>query len=179
MLRIQSLLGLPVLLQSGKKAGEVKDVWFDEFWSMAGIVLDTRVWQRKTFKCIRWRDIDACGEDALIIRDRQAIVKMDKSQMLRSFHGGVVRLKDMPVYTVHGQELGRISDVYFKESEGTPLIGYELTDGFLSDVLEGRRRLLLPEGPEQITLGEDAILVPASYERVLTREHARNAESDR
>jgi uncharacterized protein YrrD len=142
-------------------------------------VLDTRVWPRKAFKGIRWQDIASCGEDALMIRDVQAIAKMDKSVLLRSFIGGVVRLKDMPVYTVNGQQLGRISDVYFKESEGTPLIGYELTDGFLSDVLEGRRRLLLPEGPEQITLGEDAILVPASYERVLERDHTRYAESDR
>jgi uncharacterized protein YrrD len=178
-LQIQSILGLPVLLSNGTAAGKVKDVWFDEFWSMAGVVLDTRVWAKKFVKGIRSQDVMTWGDDALMIRSRQSIRLMDKSELLRAFLGGVVRLKDMPVYTVNGHELGRVADVYFKESEGTPLIGYELTDGFLADVLEGRRRLLLPEGPEKITLGEDAILVPASYERVLDRDHARNAESDR
>ncbi|WP_276356377.1 PRC-barrel domain-containing protein [Cohnella caldifontis] len=179
MLQVQSLLGLPVLLDSGRRAGRVKDVWFDEYWSLSGVVLDQRTWNRKTFKGILWRDIAACGEDALVIPSRNAVADMDRSLLMRGFLGGTVRLKDMPVYTVNGQELGRITDVYFKPSEGTPLVGCELTDGFLSDVLEGRRRLLLPDGPGQLTLGEDAILVPASYERVLTKDHTLNAESDR
>ncbi|WP_123039736.1 PRC-barrel domain-containing protein [Cohnella candidum] len=179
MLQAQSMIGLPVLTSNGAKAGKVKDVWLDEFWSMAGIVLDSRVRLRKAFRGIRWPDIETCGEDALILKEGRSVTKMDKSLLLRSFLGGVVRLKDMPVITVTGRQLGRISDVYFKESVGTPLIGCELTDGFLTDVLEGRRRLLLPDGPEQITLGKDAVLVPASYERVFTRDQTRNAESDR
>jgi uncharacterized protein YrrD len=179
VLQIQSIIGLPVLLPGGKRVGLVKDAWFDEFWSMAGIVLDNRVWFRKAVMAVRWQDITTCGEDALLIRDRQAVVTMDKSRVLRSFLCGVVRLKDMPVYTLSGQHLGRVADVYFKESQGTPLVGYELTDGFLADVLEGRRRLLMPEGPDHVTMGEDAIFVPASYERVLERDHTRNAESDR
>jgi uncharacterized protein YrrD len=178
-LRIQSILGLPLLMDNGKKAGQVKDVWLDEFWNMAGVVLDTRVWFRKAVRAVRWTDVTVSGEDALLIRDGQSVVAMNKSSVLRSFICGVVRLKDMPVYTASGQCLGRVSDVYFKESTGTPLIGFELTDGFFADVLEGRRRLLLPDGPEQIILGDDAILVPATFERVLERDHSRNAESDR
>lgn len=167
------------MLPNGKKTGCVKDVWFDDCWNLAGIVLDVRAWRRKAFIGVRWPDVLSCGEDALIIRDRQAVATMDRKALLRAFADGIVSLKDMPVYTASGQQLGRVSDVYFKAPEGTPLIGYELTDGFLADVLEGRRRLLLPDGPGHVTLGEDAILVPASYDRVLTRDHTRNAESDR
>jgi len=165
------MIGLPVLLQDGTKAGEVKDVWLDEFWNLTGVVLTARVWSRKYRKAIHWHDVLACGEDALLIRGGQSVMKIDKSRMLRTYEGGVIRLKDMPVYTYSGLQLGRITDVYFKASEGTPLIGFELTDGFLSDVLEGRRRLVLPEGPEPVTMGEHAILVPDSYERVLTRDN--------
>jgi uncharacterized protein YrrD len=179
MLQIQKLLGLPVLTMKGTKAGTVKDFWFDEFWSVSGIVLDKRSWGRKAYKAVRWKDIAVCGEDALIIRDKKAVVTIDKSQFLRGFLGGAVRLKDIPVYTVEGQELGRVSDVYFKETEGTPVIGCELTDGFLTDVLEGRRRLLMPDGLGQVTMGENAILVPASYERVLAKDHFFDSESDR
>jgi uncharacterized protein YrrD len=179
MLQVHTVLGLPVLTENGRKAGNVKDVWFDEHWSLAGIVLDNRTWNRKTFKGVRWRDISVVGEDALIIPGREVVSAMDKSLLLRGFVGGTVRLKDMPVYTVSGLALGRITDVYFQPAEGTPLVGCELTDGFLSDVIEGRRRLLLPDGPGQLTLGGDAIMVPASYERVLMKDHTLNAESDR
>jgi len=165
------LLGLPVLQQDGTKAGEVNDVWLDEFWNLTGVVLAARTWSRKSRKAIHWHEVVACGEDALLIRGRQSVVKVDKSRLLRAFQYGVVRLKDMPVYTVSGLQLGRITDVYFKASEGTTLVGLELTDGFLSDMLEGRRRLLLPEGPGSITMGENAILVPDSYERVLARDN--------
>ncbi|RIE03229.1 photosystem reaction center subunit H [Cohnella faecalis] len=158
---------------SGRSSGKVKDVWFDEFWRLSGVVLDTRVWLSKAVKAIKWDNIVSCGEDALLIRDSGAVETIDRNQLLRTFNGGVVRLKEMPVYTVAGIELGKVADVYFKDSEGTPLVGYELTDGFLADVFEGRRRLYLPDGPENVILGEDAILVPASCERVLERDHTR------
>ena len=44
----------------------------------------------------------------------------------------------------NGRELGWVEDVYFREELGT-LVGYELSDGFLADVLE-------PQGAEA---GED------------------------
>lgn len=165
------MIGLPVLTEDGAKAGEIKDVWLDEFWNLTGVVLGARVWSRKYRKAIHWHDVVTCGEDALLIRSGQCVRNVDKSRMLRAFEGGVIRLKDMPVYTKSGLQLGRIADVYFKAAEGTPLIGFELTDGFLSDVMEGRRRLVLPEGAEPVTMGEHAILVPDTYERVLTRDN--------
>ncbi|MFC4600086.1 PRC-barrel domain-containing protein [Cohnella hongkongensis] len=180
MFQVERILDLPVLLESGKSVGKVKDLWFDEFWRLTGIVLD-RYSQtglfRKLSKIVYWKDIVHLGEDALLIRNGAAVASIRGQELLRTFHTGVVRLKDMPVYTVDGQYLGKVSDVYFRPSEGTPIIGYELTDGFLADVLEGRRKLFLPDAPDKMTLGDDAILVPASYERILTREPY--AESDR
>jgi uncharacterized protein YrrD len=178
MIQVQQILGLPVLLENGKCAGKVKDIWFDEFWKLVGVILDNNVWFgfRKASKIVYWEDVVHCGEDALLIRNSTVIATKDNKQLLRTFHSGVVRLRDMPVYTNEGIHLGEVSDVYFKPTEGTQIIGYELTDGFLADVFEGRRKIFLPETPENVTLGEDAILVPASYERVLERPYV---ESDR
>ncbi|WP_256760084.1 PRC-barrel domain-containing protein [Cohnella sp. WQ 127256] len=175
MIQVQRILGLPVLFENGKCLGKVKDVWFDEFWKLVGVVLDKHARSgliRKLPKIVYWDNIVHCGEDALLIRNSSIIATKDNKQLLRTFHTGVVKLKDMPVYTIEGQYLGKVSDVYLKQSEGTQIVGYELTDGFLTDVFEGRRKLFLPESPENITLGEDAILVPASYERILTRDHS-------
>jgi uncharacterized protein YrrD len=165
----QQVIGLPLLRKNGKAAGRVLDVWFDEFWRFCGVVLRERLpWPQRDVRVVRRERIASWGEDALMLEDGEAVERLDKRQLLRTFHTGVVRLKDMPVYTVDGQELGRVSDVYFRPNEGKPWIGYELTDGFLADVYEGRRRLLLPEDAE-VVIGEDAILVPASCERMLER----------
>ena len=40
MIQVQRVLGLPVLLESGKCIGKVRDLWFDEFWQLVGVVLD-------------------------------------------------------------------------------------------------------------------------------------------
>ncbi len=167
MIQIQQVLGLPVLLPSGKRVGKVKDISFDEFWSLSGIVLDTRVWLRKAYKVVDWEDVVSCGPDAVLIAGDANISVVDKRRLIRTFDTGVTRLRDMPVYTKEGQHLGDITDVYFKQSEGKQIIGYELTDGFLADVMEGRRRLFLPEQSDNVAVGENAIIVPASYERVL------------
>lgn len=169
MIQVQRILGLPVLLQNGKSAGKVKDIWCDDRWRLAGIILDSNAWLRfrKASKVVNWEDIVHCGEDTLLIRNSTVITTRINKDLLRTFYTGAVRIKDMPVYTDKGQHLGEVADVYFKQSVGTQIIGFELTDGFLADVFEGRRQLFLPESPENVTFGEDAIVVPASYEKVL------------
>jgi len=171
------MIGLPVYIINGKQIGRVQDVVLNEFWQISCIALDTKVWFRNAVRVVNWTDVQTRGEDAFFVRDRSAVATIHRKHLLRTFHTGRIRLRELPVYTVDGQELGRVSDVYFGKSEDIQIIGYELTDGFLADVFEGRRRLILPDGPEGVTLGEDAILVPASCERVLEREPY--AESDR
>jgi uncharacterized protein YrrD len=170
MIQLQHLIGLPVLRENGKKAGKACDLWFDENWTLVGVVMESRGWFGRNFKVVYWENIVACGHDALLIRNDALIESVNRKKLLRTFHTGVTRLKDMPVYTREGQHLGEVADVYFQASAGTQIIGYELTDGFLVDLFEGRRRLILPEFSENVTLGEDALLVPASCERALTRD---------
>lgn len=174
---LQQSIGLPVLLPDGKRVGRVLDIGFDEFWEAEFVVLDGGIGFRRKVRIVKWGDIVTSGEDALVIKDKGAICSMPRKSLLRTFHTGLIRMRELPVYTLEGQELGRISDVYFRKTAGTQIAGYELTDGFLADVFEGRRRLYLPDGPKDLTLGEDAILVPASYERIMDRD--LNAESDR
>ena len=40
--------------------------------------------------------------------------------------------------TKEGERLGILEDVYFMEEVGT-IVGYELSDGFFSDIMEGKR----------------------------------------
>jgi uncharacterized protein YrrD len=48
-----------------------------------------------------------------------------------------------------------LEDVYFQEEVGT-IIGYELSDGFFSDLVEGRRMI---KKPNKLFIGKDALVV--------------------
>nr|WP_253944867.1 hypothetical protein [Paenibacillus sp. NEAU-GSW1] len=68
-----------------------------------------------------------------------------------------------------------MSDVYFYPFQGTQIIGYELTDGFISDLMEGRKWLRAPDDSDAVLLGEDAIIVPAVSETELEPVAASNS----
>ncbi|UVI28069.1 PRC-barrel domain-containing protein [Paenibacillus spongiae] len=165
MIKLQHLIGLPVLeVDAGKQVGHVKDAWFDEHWQLGGIVLDAGRRFLSSMKTVLWNDVLICGEDAILIMNEASVRKAEPAEIQRSFHTGPVRLKDLPVITIDGEQLGRVSDVYFNEIQGTQIVGYELTDGFIADVMEGRKWLPVPTDPDTVMLGENAIIVPAGSE---------------
>ncbi|MGO4370177.1 PRC-barrel domain-containing protein [Paenibacillus sp. 2TAB19] len=175
MIKLQRLIGLPVIvIHSGKLVGTVKDAYFDEHWQLQGLVLESPRWLALSLKIVRWTDVLTCGEDAVIIGSEGAVVRLKPKELLRSFYTGIVKLKDLPVVTVQGNQLGRISDVYFYPFQGTQIVGYELTDGFVSDLMEGRKWLKAPSDPDTVLLGEDAIIVPAVSEAELEPVAASN-----
>ncbi|MBD2844559.1 PRC-barrel domain-containing protein [Paenibacillus sp. IB182496] len=168
MLKLQSLIGLPMIDQaSGRRAGTIQDIWFDEHWQLAGMITRASRWGRRGMTVLRWRHVAACGEDAVLLHEQALEERLPEGEIVRCFHTGLVRLRNLPVMTLGGLQLGRVSDVYFHQDEGTPIVGYELTDGFISDLREGRRWLRIAAYPDQVTLGEDAILVPARAEQDL------------
>jgi len=176
MIKLQLLIGLPVIIiHSGKQVGTVKDAWFDEHWLVNGLVLDFAKWFSSSVKVVGWSNVLACGPDTVIISSEDVLQKLKPSEVLRAFYSGVSRLKDLPVTTVQGVQLGRVSDVYFYPNEGTQIVGYELTDGFVSDLMEGRKWLKAPSEPGAVLLGEDAIIVPAVSETELEPVAAANS----
>lgn len=64
-------------------------------------------------------------------------------------------MQGMPVITANGKQLGILEEVYFDEVQGK-IVGYELSDGFVNDVLDGRQVI---RHPDQLLFGEDAFVV--------------------
>ncbi|SFS59107.1 PRC-barrel domain-containing protein [Paenibacillus sp. BC26] len=169
MLRLQHLIGLPVIeMNAGKQVGHVKDAWFDEHWQLGGIILDAGRRFLTAMKSVIWNEVMVCGEDAVIIMNEASVRRTKQAEIQRSFHTGSIRLKDLPVITVDGEQLGRVSDVYFDEIQGTQIVGYELTDGFIADIMEGRKWLPAPRQADEVMLGENVIIVPAGSEAFLS-----------
>jgi uncharacterized protein YrrD len=151
------LIGLPILaVDSGKHLGKAKDMLIDENWKIKGIMLDTRHWFT-SIRYIEGADIIACGEDAITIPNERAIRNLDQNPSLIAFQSGNRKLKGLPVITVSGQKLGVLEDVYFESNLGKQIVGYELSEGFISDIKDGRKWLAVPD---QAIRGEDAIIVP-------------------
>ncbi|WP_219837922.1 PRC-barrel domain-containing protein [Paenibacillus sp. R14(2021)] len=169
MLRLQHVIGLPVIeMNAGKHVGHVKDAWFDEHWQLGGIILDAGRRFLTSMKSVLWSDVLVCGEDAVIIMNEASVKRSKQAEIQRSFHTGLIRLKDLPVVTADGEQLGRVSDVYFDEIQGTQIVGYELTDGFIADIMEGRKWLPAPLQADEVMLGKDVIIVPAGSEDTLS-----------
>ncbi len=165
MIRLQHVIGLPVFeMDAGKLVGHVQDAWFDEHWRLDGIILNAGRRFLTAMKAVLWSDVLICGDDAVLIMNEASIRKTKIAEVQRSFHTGTIRLKDLPIVTEHGEQLGRVSDVYFDDLQGTQIVGYELTDGFIADLMEGRKWLPAPQNSEDVMLGEDAIIVPAGCE---------------
>lgn len=171
MMKLQHVLGLPVIdSNTGRSAGSVLDIWLDEHWTLKGVLLKARRWWFKHYYIgVRWEHVTACGDDALLIGSKDEVVTLTAADVLRTYQTGLIRLREMPVITENGRQLGRITDVYFQEKKGTPIVGFELTDGFVSDLMEGRKWLKAPADLDECKLGEDAIVVPARCEQDLEK----------
>jgi len=175
MISLQRLIGLPVIvMDTGKQVGVVLDAWFDEHWQLQGLVLEYTKWFAIKVRTVPWSNVLSCGEDAVFIKKETQLMTSKRQLLQRGFSTGVVHLKDMPIVTVTGSQLGRVSDVYFHPFQDTQIVGYELTDGFVSDLMEGRKWLKAPKDMSQILLGQDVIIVPAVSESELEPVAASN-----
>ncbi|MBD0381750.1 PRC-barrel domain-containing protein [Paenibacillus sedimenti] len=158
MRKAHDLIGLPVLtVESGKQIGQVKDLLLDPTWNIRGIVLETKHWF-SSLRYIPWEDLIAAGEDAITIPNDSVIQELEQADGHQyALLEGSRKIKGLPIVTVGGQQLGMVEDVYLNLEWGTQIVGYELSEGFISDLKEGRRWLPMPESA---TKGEDAIIVP-------------------
>jgi uncharacterized protein YrrD len=164
-LKLQEMIGLPVYdIELGKKIGKVHDFIISENWTILGVELERKIVFSKTSKTVAWKDIIAYGEDAIMIRNAQAVqkVKSDKSQF--SYSLGKKKLCQLPVLTEEGLMLGQVSNVYLDQKKGNTIIGLEISDGFVSDIIEGRKWLPCTS---DMTIGDGSVLVPSKSEKYL------------
>src|SRR5689334_3804581 len=106
MIRLQHVIGLPVIeTDAGKLVGYVKDAWFDEHWRLDGIILDAGRRFLSAMKSVMWQDVLVCGEDAVLIMNKESVRKSKAAEIRRSFITGAIRLKDLPVVTIDGEQL--------------------------------------------------------------------------
>lgn len=156
MRKLQDVIGLPVLdIGSGKNIGVVKDLYFNQKGELKGLALEKEGFFKK-IHFLSFEDVGSIGDDAVTISSKDLLTPLHENDQYYSFQLGKNIYKELPVITTNGHELGHIKDVYFMEEVGK-IIGYEISDGFLSDITEGRRTIKVPQ---KLIIGEDAMIVP-------------------
>ncbi|PLR81879.1 MULTISPECIES: PRC-barrel domain-containing protein [Bacillus] len=153
-MRTFSLLkGLPVYeLKSGNKIGEVCDLSITANGRVLGLLLRKGALFRKSY-IIKVENVASFGWDGIIVDSVDVLEPVKNPPDYTIEHQQ--NLSGKMLITTEGEKLGLLQDVYFMEEVGT-IIGYELTDGFFSDITEGRRVVKTAEPP---AIGNDAIIV--------------------
>lgn len=157
-MRTFSLLkGQPVFeSRTGAQIGEVTDLCITNEGVVKGLLVKKGVFFKQTY-FLGIQDIASFGGDGVMIEEDVYLEK----------------LKTVPEYTLNhqhslngkmllsksGESLGLLRDVYFHEEMGT-IVGYEITDGFFSDITEGKQ-IIQSEKPPAI--GKDAIIVDVNH----------------
>lgn len=157
-MKLLELIGLPVFdIGTGKQISKVKDICMTSEWEITHLHLVSRV--PKQDMRVRWEDVTACGDDAVMIASGEAVQMIGAALLERAFLSGEAALKGLPVMTSEGSQLGWVADVYFQPNMGNQITGLEISDGLLADLLEGRRQI---EGMSRLKWGTDVIVVEES-----------------
>jgi uncharacterized protein YrrD len=153
--RAVDTLGAKVMIvKTGEIVGKVHDLLFDREGRLKGLLLEKKNWFAKV-PYLPVSQIISIGEDVVTI-DKEIKLNADSIEegWIHLVHGNQ-KMKGVPVITSRGKQLGILEDVYFQEEMGN-IIGYEISDGFFSDLMEGRRTI---EHPNKLFIGQDAFVV--------------------
>jgi uncharacterized protein YrrD len=159
-LRTYSLLkDMPVCDQDGIILGEVCDIGIAENGKVKNLLLKGKGFFSKLY-CLPIDQVETYGKNSIIIRKNNDLNKFKEAGNEHTMNHFQPIAKNYTISTC-GEQLGLLEDVYFLEEVGT-IIGYELTDGFFSDILEGKRVIHSVHPPK---FGKDAIIVTVNHLR--------------
>lgn len=159
----QEVIGLSIIhLGTGKKIGTVCDLLFDNSQRLRGVLLESNGWFKKR-KYIPADCITSIGKDAVIVDNPESVLPLDHlAEQWTGVFSGQKRLKGRSILLSNGYELGMIQNVYFLEEMGT-LIGYEISDGLLGDLRQGRKMV---KSDQPLIWGDDVLIAPADQVQV-------------
>jgi uncharacterized protein YrrD len=140
------------ILSSGKKIGDVCDLAISDKGKVTGLLVKKGVFLKQTY-FLAIEKVSSFGWDGVMIEDSEQLEKLKSAPeytfaQKRSLSGKMLLSKS-------GDSLGLLKDVYFQEEVGT-IVGYEVTDGFFTDLTEGKQVIETDLPP---AIGKDAIIV--------------------
>jgi uncharacterized protein YrrD len=158
--KYSEVIGLPVIcVENGKKIGIIKDVLFcTKYREVKAFQLERKGCNIRK-KVILLKDVLSLGKDALIVNDcncTATLNKVEKTDELK-YRG---KIKGLKVFSKAGDDLGIVNDIIFDYKNGL-IEGVEVSDGFLQDIVLGRKVVPLfgkvEVGSESILIDKEAL----------------------
>ena len=160
--RYGEVLNLPVICaDDGSKVGIVKDILFSiRDRQVKALLLEQKGLSTRR-RAILFDELLSIGGGAVIIGSSAGVADLDRASFKDIFgdegspigdEGGLIGTK---VYSKAGGEVGVIKDVMFDPGTGR-IEGFEISDGLLQDVVQGRKVLPLIG---KVELGKEFALV--------------------
>lgn len=148
-------------INTGEKIDTVKELIYDpEQNRVRGFLIDEGGWFSEA-KVILIDDVKSIGKDALMVDSTEAIKRAS------DVRGKVAFIAEEGHYLTHtrvitegGNELGKVTDIYF-DSETGNVIEFEVSQGVVEDVKGGKKRFRLED---IVTVGKEATIVRSFIE---------------
>lgn len=157
----KSLLGVAVVGQTdGVKLGNVRDLIFDhETDRVLALVLGEKdLFGLIDAQIVPWRELHTVGKDVLFAQSAASKMRLKDDEVTRNAvgTGRETILSGTQILTTEGKHLGTLADMFIDEKSGM-VLGYEVSGGFFSDTLRGKK--FLP-APPSLIVGQDAAIAP-------------------
>jgi uncharacterized protein YrrD len=163
MRRGRELLGLSVVGQEdGRRLGNVRDLFFDHDTDelLALVIAEKDLFGLIDAQIVPWREIVSIGGDVILARNSASIIKLRDDPRVREMAQRETVLSGTAVMSQSGEKIGTLADMFIDETTGR-VLGYEVSNGFLSDTLRGKKFVPAPPG---LAIGRDAAIAPPSAE---------------
>ena len=162
-----SVIGKDILsLEDGTHLESVRDLIVDAGGQRLVAIVVEESGLMSPARVIPIGEVTSFGKDAVVVRGPDSIVPTNEDETLRTIVEQKEKILGKQVYTVQGDDQGKIADIYFDEPTGT-VMGYEVSGGLLGDVAKGTSFL----ATDDITsIGNDVIYVQPETATVLDQQ---------
>jgi uncharacterized protein YrrD len=152
----KTVIGQDVLsLATGKKIQTVKDLILGESTQIVALLVDEGG-LLSTSTVIPIEMVRRFGKDAVIVESDDAVIKASADPDVAAILNRKDSLVGKRVFSVDGQELGKVADLYFDEVSGR-IDGIEISGGTVADIASGTSYL---QADEIQLAGQDIVFVP-------------------
>ncbi len=153
MVRVLDVKGIPIIcLKDDSRVGYVSVPLYDEYNCVCGFLAEVRGFSFRK-KYIALDDILRIDRNSCVIYSENSIRNLPKA-MHWSKAGELDRMLGRNVISRDGTGLGVVKDLVFDLETGN-IEGFELSRGYMEDVVQGRPVILLRDGVE---FGEEYII---------------------
>ena len=165
----KSLIGMAVVgAADGTQLGHVRDLIFDhDTDQLLALVMDEKdLFGLIDAMIVPWSQVQSMGSSVITARSASSKIKLHDDPSVSSAAHRETALSGTSILTEQGQHLGTLADACIDETTGQ-VLGYEVSGGFISDTLRGKKFLPAPPGLE---VGKDAAIAPPAAAAQLNGE---------